>query len=128
MNSPLRFVLTVALLFAIPVASQAQTFGSGRIGPDPVEIALGIAGVAAGTALIFYLILHKPVILGCVESIDGSPTLIDEKDKHSYALASDHPLKFGERFKLEGKKITEKDGKFTFRVKKVDHDYGACNR
>jgi len=103
MNSPLRFVLTVALLFAIPVASQAQTFGSGRIGPDPVEVALGIAGVAAGTALIFYLILHKPVILGCVESIDGSPTLIDEKDKHSYALAGDHPLKFGERFKLKGK-------------------------
>jgi len=124
MNSPFRFVLAVALLFTIPVTSQAQS-----IGPDPVKVFLAIGGVAAGIAVIAYLVLNKPVILGCVQSIDGSPTLIDEKDKHAYALAGDHlNLKTGERFKLKGKKIKEKDGKFTFRVKNVDHDYGACKQ
>jgi hypothetical protein len=127
MNSPFRFVLAVVLLFTMPVTSQAQSFGpNGPIGPDGVAIVLAIAGVAAGIAVIAYLSLHKPAILGCVQSIDGSPSLIDEKDKHAYALAGDHSnLKVGERFKLKGKKITEKDGKFTFRVKSVDHDYGV---
>ena len=37
-------------------------------------------------------------------------------------------LKAGERVKLKGKKIRNKDGSFRFRVKKVDKNYGACNQ
>ena len=88
-----------------------------------------LAPCSACDGLILYFTLRKPAIVGCVQSADGTSTLIDERDKRTYALAGNHlNLKVGERLKLKGKKIKEKDGKFTFRVKKVDHDYGACNQ
>lgn len=128
MNSPFRFALTAALLVVIPVAAHAQFTPIGNIGPSGAQVAGVIAGVAGVTGLILYFTLRKPAIVGCVQSTDGASNLMDEKDKRTYALVGDHlNLKSGERFKLKGKKIKEKDGKLTFRVKKVDHDYGSCN-
>ena len=72
---------------------------------------------------------HKPTIIGCVQSIGGKSSLVDEKDKRTYALTGDHlDLKAGQRMKLKGKKIKARDGDSTFLVKRVDHDYGGCNQ
>jgi hypothetical protein len=88
-----------------------------------------IAGVVGTTGLILYLTLHKPTIIGCVQSIGGKSSLVDEKDKRTYALAGDHlDLKAAQRMKLKGKKIKARDGDSTFLVKRVDHDYGGCNQ
>lgn len=127
MNSRFRFVLTGALLLAIPVAAHGDYGPTGRIGPSGAQVAGAIAGVAAATTLILYFTLRKPTIVGCVESTEGSMSLVNEKDNRAYALTGDHlDLKRGERFKLKGKKIKGQDGKFTFRVREVGHDYGAC--
>jgi hypothetical protein len=85
--------------------------------------------VAGTTGLILYLTLHKPTITGCVQSIGGKSSLLDEKHKRTYALTGDHlNLKLGRRMKLKGKKIKARDGDSTFLVKRVDHDYGGCNQ
>jgi len=129
MASRLRLALTIALLLVIPVASHAQVPQIGNIGPSGAQVAGAIAGVAGVTGLVLYLTLHQPAIIGCVHSANGTSSLTDEKDKRSYVLVSDPPhLKAGGRVKLKGKKVRNKDGSFTFRVKKVDKDYGACNQ
>jgi len=54
-------------------------------------------------------------------------TLVNEKDNHAFALTGNVPdLKPGERLRLKGKKLKGKEGKLTFRIKSVDHNYGAC--
>jgi hypothetical protein len=129
MTSPFRFVMTFALLVGMPVASHAQFPQIGPIGPSGAQVAGAIAGVAGVTSLILYLALRKPTVVGCVHPADGSSSLTDEKDKRSYVLVGDPlNLKAGERVKLKGKKIRNKDGSFRFRVKKVDKNYGACNQ
>lgn len=128
-KSGLRFVLTAVLLFAMPVASHAQFAQFGHIGPSGAQVAGAIAGVVGTTGLILYLTLHKPTIIGCVQSIGGKTSLVDEKDKRTYALTGDHlDLKAGQRIKLKGKKIKARDGDSAFLVKRVDHDYGGCNQ
>lgn len=131
MTTALRVALTVSLLVAMPAAACAQ-FDFPKIsgpGPSGAQVAGVIGGVAAATGLILYFTLRKPAIVGCVQSADGTSSLIDERDKRTYSLAGNSlNLKAGERLKLKGKKIKEKEGKFTFRVKKVVHDYGACNQ
>jgi hypothetical protein len=129
MKSGLRFVRTVAFLLLIPIASPAQS-GGGRIaGPSGAQVAGAVAGVAGITVVILYFTLRKPSITGCVQTTGGSTQLTNESDKRTYALVDDvSNLKPGERFKLKGKKIKEKDGTFSFRVKRVGHDYGACSQ
>jgi len=131
MTSSRRFALTIALLFAIPVATFAQIpipSNIGNIGPSGAQVAGAIVGLAGVTGLILYFTLRKAAIVGCVHSADGTRSLVDERDNRTYSLAVDHlSLTAGERLKLKGKKVKEKDGRFTFRVKKVDQDYGACN-
>jgi hypothetical protein len=131
MTSSRRFALAIALLFAIPIATCAQApipSNIGNIGPSGAQVAAAIAGLAGVTGLILYFTLRKPAIVGCVHSADGKTTLVDERDKRTYAIAGDDvSLKAGERVKLKGKKVREKDGRLTFSLKKIDHDYGACN-
>jgi hypothetical protein len=129
MKSAFRFILTAALLFVLPNSSHAQFSQIGHIGPSGAEVAGAMAGVVGTTGLIVYLTLHKPTIIGCVQSIGGKSSLVDEKDKRTYALTGDHlDLKAGQRMKLKGKKIKTRDSDSTFLVKRVDHDYGVCNQ
>src|SRR5215471_19531941 len=37
-------------------------------------------------ARFLYLTLHKPTIIGCVQSIGSKSSMVDEKDKRTYAL------------------------------------------
>ena len=131
-TSLFRVALAVALLLAIPVATCAQApipSNIGNIGPSGAQVAGAIAGLAGVTGLILYFTLRKPAIVGCVHSAEGTTSLVDERNKRTYTLAGDHvSLKAGERVKLKGKKLKEKDGRFTFSVKTVDKNYGACNQ
>ncbi|SRR6266849_553639 len=99
-----------------------------NIGPSKAAIAGGIAGGAAAIGLVLYFTLRKaPSITGCVQSVDGEVSLTDEKDHRPYAITGKSPdLKAGRRVRLRGKKIQGNDGRFTFRTKKIDHDYGSC--
>jgi len=131
MTSARRSVLAITLLFVTPVATCAQApipSNIGNIGPSGAQVAGAIAGLAGVTGLILYFTVRKPAIVGCIISADGKTILVDERDKRTYALAGDHAsLKAGQRVKLKGKKMKEKGGRLTFSVKKIDHDYGACN-
>ena len=128
MTRPVRFGLIIVLTAAMAAAAFAQVPSNiGNIGPSGVQIAGAIAGVAAVTGVVLYFTLRKPSITGCIESVDGATRLTNEKDKRTYALASDHlDLKVGERVQLKGKKAKGKNGNLTFDVKKVRQDYGPC--
>jgi len=106
MKSPFRFILTAVLLFVLPNASHAQFSQIGHIGPSGAEVAGAMAGVVGTTGLILYLTLHKPTITGCVQSIGSKSSLVDEKDKRTYALTGDHLdlLKAGQRMKLKARR------------------------
>ena len=129
MTSWFRCVLILILCASVTATVSAQVPNNwGNIGPSKGAIAGGIAGGAAVIGVVLYLALRKaPSITGCVLSLDGEVSLTDEKDHRPYALTGESSdLKAGRRVRLRGKKIQGNDGKFTFRTKKIDHDYGSC--
>ena len=132
MTSPLLRAVTVFVVAAIGGSASAQVpipsdIGRG-LGPSRAQVAGVIAGVAGATSLVLYLTLHKPSISGCIQSANRRTSLTDEKDNRTYSLIPGRTdLKVGERVRLKGKKIKEKDGSFKFRVKKVHRDYGSCH-
>jgi hypothetical protein len=126
LNAALRTVLIVALLAVVSFSVSAQT-GLGNIGPSGAQVAGAAIGLAAVTALVLYVTLHKPSITGCVQSANGTTSLTDKKNNLSYTLVNTNAeIKPGEQVKLLGKKKKDKDGHLTFRVKKVKQDYGPC--
>jgi len=129
MTSRFRCVLILILCASVSATVSAQVPNNwGNIGPSKGAIAGGIAGGAAVIGLVLYLALRKaPSITGCVLSVDGEVSLTNEKDHRPYALTGESSdLKAGRRVRLRGKKIQGNDGRFTFRTKKIDHDYGSC--
>jgi len=127
MNFLPRAMPSVALMLAVPVFARADYGPTDRIGPSGAEVAGAIAGAAGAATLILYFLLRSPSITGCVQATDASMTLVNEKDNHAFALTGNVPdLKPGERLRLKGKKLKGKEGKLTFRIKSVDHNYGAC--
>jgi hypothetical protein len=123
-----KAVWVVALLAVVSFSVSAQT-GLGRIGPSGAQVAGAAIGVAAVTVLVLYVTLHKPSITGCVQSANGTTSLMDKKNNLSYTLVNTNAeIKPGERVKLFGKKKKDKDGHLSFRVKKLKQDYGPCDR
>ena len=128
MNPALKVVPIVALLAVLPFSASAQT-GWGRIGPSGAQVAGAAIGVAAVTVLVLYVTLHKPSITGCVQSVDGTTSVMEKKNNLSYTLVNaNSELKSGDQVKLIGKKKKDKQGNLTFRVKKIKHDYGPCQQ
>jgi hypothetical protein len=85
--------------------------------------------VGVVTGLVLYVTLRKTYITGCAQSANGASSLTDDQDKRSYALVDESSdLKAGERFKLQGKKKRDKQGKLSFRVSKIKQDYGPCQQ
>ena len=126
MNSAHKLVLVLALLAVFSRFSAAQT-GLGGIGPSGAQVAGAAIGVGAVTVLVLYVTLHKPSITGCVQSANGTTTLMDKKNNLSYTLVNTNAeIKPGKRVKLLGRKKKDKEGNLTFRVKKIKHDYGPC--
>jgi hypothetical protein len=129
MTSWFRSVLILILYASVTATVSAQVPNNwGNIGPSKGAIAGGIAGGAAVIGLVLFLALRKaPSITGCILPVDGEVSLTDERDHRPYALiAESSDLKAGRRVRLRGKKIQRNDGRFTFRTKKIDHDYGNC--
>jgi hypothetical protein len=109
-------------------SSGAQT-GFGHIGPSGAQVAGAAIGVAAVTGVVLYVTLHKPSIAGCVQSANGTISLMDQKNNLKYTLIiNNSEIKPGEQVKLLGKKKQDKDGHLSFRVKKVKQDYGLCQQ
>ena len=128
MKSVHKLVLVLTLLALFSRSSGAQT-GFGRIGPSGAQVAGAAIGVAAVTGAILYVTLHKPSITGCVQSANGTTSLIDQKNNLNYTLViTNTEIKPGEQVKLLGKNKKEKDGRLSFRVKKVKQDYGPCQQ
>ena len=127
MKSAYRLVLTLTLLTFFSRTSGAQT-GFGGI-PSGAQVAGATVGVAAVTVLVLYVALHKPSITGCVQSADGTISLMDKQNNLKYTLVNTNAeIKSGERVKISGKKKKDKDGHLSFRVKKVKKDYGPCEQ
>lgn len=127
MKSAYRLVLTLTLLTFFSRTSGAQT-GFGGI-PSGAQVAGATVGVAAVAVLVLYVALHKPSITGCVQSADGTISLMDKQNNLKYTLVNTNAeIKSGERVKISGKKKKNKDGHLSFRVKKVKKDYGPCEQ
>jgi hypothetical protein len=128
LKSAHKFVLVLTLLALFSRSSGAQT-GFGRIGPSGAQVAGAVIGVAAVTGVVLYVALHKPSITGCVQSANGTLSLVDQKNNLKYTLIiNNSEIQPGEQVKLLGKKKKYKDGHLSFRVKRVKQDYGPCQQ
>jgi hypothetical protein len=127
----LRSLTVAALCFGLAVPASPQTGSNSKIGPSNGEIVAIIVGAAAVVGVGGYLIYrgaHKHVsIQGCVASEQNGLSLVNEKDKKTYALTGDSfTLRAGKRVSLTGSKTKDAAGKLTFSVLKVSREYGEC--
>jgi hypothetical protein len=122
-----KVALVTVLLSAITIPAPAQTeIDLGHIGPSNAEIVGAAVGLAAVSGVVLYLTLHKTTITGCLRSVEGANTLTNEADNLTYQLVDGPRLNPGERVKIQGKKKKDKTGNFSFRVKKLNRDFGRC--
>ncbi len=126
MNLCCQVALVKALVSAIAIPAPAQKIDLGHIGPSNAEVVGAAVGLAAVTGLVLYLTLHKTTITGCLRSVEGTNTLTNEADGLTYKLADGPRLNPGERAKIQGKKKKDKTGNRSFRVKKLNRDFGPC--
>jgi hypothetical protein len=122
-----KVALVTVLLSAITIPAPAQSkIDLGHIGPSNAEIVGAAVGLAAVTGVVLYLTLHKTTITGCLRSVEGANILTNEVDNLTYQLVDGPRLNPGERVKIQGKKKKDKSGNFSFRVKKLNRDFGRC--
>lgn len=127
MNLICKVALVTVLLSAITIPAPAQSkIDLGHIGPSNAEIVGAAVGLAAVTGVVLYLTLHKTTITGCLRSVEGANILTNEVDNLTYQLVDGPRLNPGERVKIQGKKKKDKSGNFSFRVKKLNRDFGRC--
>ena len=127
MNLIGKVALATVLLLAITIPAPAQIkIDLGHIGPSNAEIVGAAVGLAAVSGVVLYLTLHKTTITGCLRSVEGANILTNEADSLTYQLIDGPRLNPGERVKIQGKKKKDKTGNRSFRVKKLNHDYGPC--
>jgi hypothetical protein len=122
-------VLIVALSFALCLPVEAQN--SGKIVSNGT-IAGVIGGVIAGVVVVAIVAIHyskKRTLTGCVNPGASAMTVIDEKDKQTYALSGDTTdIKPGDRMSLPGKRVKSKgpDKTLLWEAKKPTKDFGVC--
>ena len=127
MNLICKVALVTVLLSAITIPAPAQSkIDLGHIGPSNAEIVGAAVGLSAVTGVVLYLTLHKTTITGCLRSVEGANILTNEADNLTYQLVDGPRLNPGERVKIQGKKKKDKSGNFSFRVKKLNRDFGRC--
>jgi hypothetical protein len=123
--------LIIALSVVLAIPAQAST----SLKTQGDEIVIGVAAAAAVVAvLITVLVLHhnrsqSKTITGCVASGDSGMSIIDERDKKTYALSGDTAsIKPGDRMKVQGKKVrlTGPGKTVGWEATKVAKDYGVC--
>ncbi len=127
MNPIGKVALATVLLLAITIPAPAQIkIDLGHIGPSNAEIVGAAVGLAAVSGVVLYLTLHKTTITGCLRSVEGANILTNESDNLTYQLVDGPRLNPGERVKVQGKKKKDKTGNLSFRVKKLNRDFGRC--
>ena len=124
-------VLTLGLVFLPPAFSQATSPSGGKIGASNGEIAGAFVGAGAAVAVIVIVIYHEThkhhTLTGCISSGTNGLTLANEKDNKVYTLSGDSgSLKVSERVAIRGKKLKNSGITPTFRIEKLEKDYGAC--
>jgi hypothetical protein len=130
-------LLGLICILCTPAKAQAPNIGpapgGGPIGGvtkgEVIGAVLGVVAVVAVVAILVVHQSHKPhTITGCVASGPNGMTLTDEKNKRVYTLSGETAgVKPGERFALEGKKISPNAGKpLLWETKAVASDLGAC--
>lgn len=123
--------LLICLLIPIIFLSTTSSAKAGSI-PNNGQIAAGIAGAAAGVAVVavlitYYSVNHNHTLKSCAASSRDGLQLINESDKQTYSLTGDTGLiKPGERVRLSGKKLKTDPSHKQFVVTKVSKTYGAC--
>ena len=92
--------------------------------------AIIIGGVAlAGAVWAVHFFTHRSItVTGCVKSVNGTKTLVNEKDQRSYVLVGSaaDAVEFGSRVTLKGKKVKAPDGTTDLRVEAVAVNVGTC--
>jgi hypothetical protein len=128
-------IIALSLVFCMPM--EAQTPELCCSGPSkPIVSTKAIVGVLVGAivvgVVITVLIVHyskKRAVTGCVSAGASGMTVIDEKDKHVYALSGNTAgITPGNRVKLQGNKIKLKspgDARIWVATK-VSKDFGVC--
>jgi len=123
-------IVVLSVVLAKP-AKAAGNFPS--IAPSKGAVVAAFAGVAAAVVIVAVVIIHKSsskrTITGCVNSGEHGTSVIDDKDKHSYALFGNTTgIKPGNRMTLQGKKTKAKEAGKTlvWETKQVVKDFGVC--
>jgi hypothetical protein len=122
-----RIVLIALLSLAFSVPSRAESI---QTAGD--QIVIGIVVVSAAVAVgVTLLILHQKhknsEITGCVAAGANGMSMMDDKDKRTYALSGDPAgIKPGDHMTLEGKR--RESGKTpVFEARSVIKDLGVCH-
>ena len=121
-------VLIVVISVVLAKPAKAAGYPSGG------AIVAGIVGVVAAVVIVAVVIIHKSsskrTITGCVNSGEHGMSVIDDKDKQSYALSGKTTgIKPGDRMTLQGKKTKTKEAGKTlvWETKQVTKDFGVCH-
>ncbi len=143
-----RFALAVSLCALTAVSALAQYTGgstgtsstgtystAGKSYGSGAAIGIGVGAAAAVTGIALY-VHHKhsaggtqASLVGCTQEANGATSLLSDKDKQTYSLASlSSDVKPGERVELVGKMTKDSAGKRVFQVQKLAKDYGPCNK
>ncbi len=126
MNLNCKAALVTVLLSATAIPAPAQKIDLGHIGPSNAEFVGAAVGLAAVSGVVLYLALLRTTVTGCLRSVEGTTTLTNEADNLTYQLVDGPRLNPGERVKIQGKKKKDKTGNLSFRVKKLNRDFGPC--
>jgi hypothetical protein len=128
-----RFICAVIAcsLLLPPVSSPAAAIctRSCDSGGNPTA-AIIIGGVAiAGAVWAVHFFTHRSItVTGCVKSVNGTKTLVNEKDQRSYLLVGSaaDAVEFGSRVTLKGKGEKGSDGAGTLKVEATLASHGTC--
>lgn len=121
-----RVVLIAILTFALARSGQAETIDAAR---DQLVTGIVVVSAAIGVGVTLLVIheRHKMTrISGCVVSGANGMTVMDDKDKRTYALSGDPAgVKPGDRMTFEGKRKTANNMP-VFVARRVMQDLGTC--
>jgi hypothetical protein len=128
-------IIALSLVFCMPAEAQNPKLCCS--GPSKPIVSTGeIVGVLVGAIVVVVVvtvvIIHyskKRTVTGCVSAGASGMTVIDEKDKHVYALSGNTAgITPGNRVKLQGKKVklAGSDGTRSWNATKVSKDFGVC--
>jgi len=127
-NLILRITLPLICCIALANAPRAEAQGLPPSGPQAVGIFAILIAVPVGIGFGVYYSLHAPhSIEGCVADQGGAILLTAGNGKQFLLAGNTAAVKPGERVRLSGKTRKDRSRGRTFSVKKVAHDYGACN-